>query len=103
MQYECEDIIGNAALFSMVGAGLGESEVYRIALASRRLGEDTQHGVAGLRFFGKFFGRAADYYVFEATLREPAPSTGDAAGTVKGEGGRERETERERESQPPFK
>lgn len=72
--------MGNAALFGLVGAGLGESEVYRIALAARRLGEDPQQGVATLRFFGKFFGRAADYYVFEATLREPPAPTGDAAG-----------------------
>ncbi|KAK9832258.1 hypothetical protein WJX74_004503 [Apatococcus lobatus] len=78
-EYECEDIMGNAALFSLVGAGLGESEVYRIALAARRLGEDAQHGVASLRFFGKFFGRAADYFVFEATLREPPATIGEAA------------------------
>ena len=80
MQYECEDIVGNAALFSMVGAGLGEGETYRIALAARRLGEDAQHGVATLRFFGKFFGRAADYYVFEATPREAPAATGEPAG-----------------------
>ena len=82
MQYECEDILGNGALFSLGGAGLGESEVYRIALAARRLGEDPQQGVAALRFFGKFFGRASDYYVFEATLREPPAPTGEAAGEI---------------------
>ncbi|KAK9852594.1 hypothetical protein WJX84_003139 [Apatococcus fuscideae] len=76
-EYECEDIVGNAALFSMVGAGLGEGETYRIALAARRLGEDAQHGLATLRFFGKFFGRAADYYVFEATPREAPAATGE--------------------------
>ena len=74
--------MGNAALFGLVGAGLGDSEVYRIALAARRLGEHPQHGVATLRFFGKFFGRAADYYVFEAAMREPPPSMGDAAGMI---------------------
>ena len=74
--------MGYAALFGLVGAGLGESEVYRVALAARRLGEDPQQGVATLRFFGKFFGRAADYYVFEATLREPPAPTGEAAGRL---------------------
>ncbi|KAF8066356.1 RSP4 [Scenedesmus sp. PABB004] len=83
-QYECEDIQGDAALFSALGVGLGRAEMTDVALAVKRLGEDPRKGVATVRFFGKFFGTHADYYVFETTLRsppeEPERGEGEAAG-----------------------
>jgi radial spoke head protein 4A len=70
-QYECEDIQGDAALFESLGVGLGRREMVDVALAAKRLGQDPRRGVATVRFFGKFLGTHADYYVFETTLQNP--------------------------------
>ncbi|KAJ9522652.1 hypothetical protein QJQ45_019729, partial [Haematococcus lacustris] len=80
--YEAEDVVGDGMLLDAVGVGLGRAEMYNIALAVKKLGEDAKRGVARVRFFGKFFGLHADYYVFETELKEP-PEVPDAPeGTV---------------------
>lgn len=69
--YEGEDIVGDGFMFDAIGAGLGRQEMYNVALAAKKLGEDPKRSVATVRFFGKFFGLFADYYVFETTLKDP--------------------------------
>lgn len=49
VQYECEDIQGDAALFEALGVGLGRSEMVDVALAAKRLGQDPKRGVATVR------------------------------------------------------
>lgn len=46
LQYECEDILGDAALFDALGVGLGRAEMMDVALAVKKLGEDPRKGVA---------------------------------------------------------
>lgn len=79
LQFEADDIIGDAALFDALGVGLGKHEMYNAALAVKKLGEDPKRSVATVRFFGKFFGLHADYYVFETTLKD-APEIPEAPG-----------------------
>ncbi|KAI8464163.1 MAG: flagellar radial spoke protein 4 [Monoraphidium minutum] len=83
-EYECEDIQGDAALLEALGVGLGRCEAVDVALAAKRLGQDPRHGVATVRFFGKFLGSHADYYVFETTLQNPPaePEEQQAEGSV---------------------
>lgn len=78
-EYECEDAMMAATLFDSVGVGLGKQEMVNVMLAVKKLGEDPKKGVQTVRFFGKFFGLYADYYVFETTLKE-APEEPPAAG-----------------------
>lgn len=75
--------MGDSQLFDALGVGLGLPESYAIALALKKLGEDPKRGVATVRFFGKFFGLYADYYVFETTLKE-APEMAEAPGGWRG-------------------
>lgn len=70
-EYECEDILGDAALFDALGVGLGRTEMINVALAVKKLGEDPHKNVETVRFFGKFLGTHADYYVCETTLKSP--------------------------------
>ena len=84
-QYECEDELANGTLLDTLGVGLGRAEMYAAMLAVKKLGEDTTRNVATVRFFGKFFGLYADYYVFETTLKD-APEIPEAAGE-QGQGG----------------
>ncbi len=79
-QFEMDDVLGDAALFDALGVGLGRQEAYNVALACKKLGEDPKRAVATVRFFGKFFGLYADYYVFETTLKE-TPEIPEAPGT----------------------
>ncbi len=78
-QYESEDVVNDGALFDALGVGLGRQEMYNLALAVKKLGEDPKRSVATVRFFGKFFGLHADYYCFETTLKEP-PEIPEAPG-----------------------
>lgn len=71
LQYECEDILQDATLFDGLGVGLGRAEMMNVMLAAKKLGEDPKRAVATVRFFGKFLGTHADYYVFETTLQIP--------------------------------
>ena len=82
--YEAEDLLAHAAGFEALGVGLARSEAYRVMLACKQLGEDPHVKAATVRFFGKFFGRRGDYYVFEATLKE-APEAGAAEGSTPSE------------------
>ncbi|KXZ46195.1 hypothetical protein GPECTOR_46g264 [Gonium pectorale] len=68
--FDCEDVEGDGHLLDALGAGLGRAEMYAAMLAVKKLGEDSRRGIATVRFFGKFFGQQADYYVFEATLKD---------------------------------
>eukprot|EP00877_Chromochloris_zofingiensis_P003995 jgi/Chrzof1/13597/Cz08g03200.t1 len=70
-EYECEDILQDATLFDGLGVGLGRAEMMNVMLAAKKLGEDPKRAVATVRFFGKFLGTHADYYVFETTLQIP--------------------------------
>ncbi|KAK9828684.1 hypothetical protein WJX72_001516 [[Myrmecia] bisecta] len=79
-EYECENVMGDAAMFDAVGAGLGRTEMYGIMLAVKQLGETPALGVATVRFFGKVLGTHADYYVFETTLKEPVEEEEEALG-----------------------
>jgi Radial spokehead-like protein len=63
-------MVANAALLEAIGAGLGARELYGVMLAAKHLGEDPGLGVKHIRFFGKFLGTHADYYVFEVSLKE---------------------------------
>jgi hypothetical protein len=45
LQYECEDILGDALLFEALGVGLGKAEMVNVALAVKKLGEDPHKGV----------------------------------------------------------
>jgi radial spoke head protein 4/6 len=71
MQYECEDILNDAHLLDSLGVGLGRREMYGVMLAVKQLGEDPKRAVSTVRFFGKFLGIFADYFVFETTLQNP--------------------------------
>jgi hypothetical protein len=79
VQYEADDVVGDGNLFDALGVGLGRMEMYNVALAVKRLGEDPKRSVATVRFFGKFFGLHADYYVFETTLKD-SPEVPEAPG-----------------------
>lgn len=85
-EYECEDAMTAAALFDAVGVGLGKQEMVNVMLAVKKLGEDPRKGVQTVRFFGKFFGLYADYYVFETTLKEPPEELPTVEGQVPPEG-----------------
>lgn len=74
-----DDVVGDGVLFDALGVGLGRQEMYNIALAVKKLGEDPRKSVATVRFFGKFFGLYADYYVFETTLKD-TPEIPEAPG-----------------------
>ncbi len=82
--YEAEDLLAHAAGFEALGVGLARSEAYRVMLACKQLGEDPHVKAATVRFFGKFFGRSGDYFVFEATLKE-APEGGASEGDTPAE------------------
>lgn len=75
--YQSEDIVNDGFLFDALGVGLGREEMYNVQLAIKKLGEDPKVGISTIRFFGKFFGLSADYYVFETTLKTP-PEIPDA-------------------------
>lgn len=69
--YTGEDLLDANDLFAAVGVGLGPIHTYQVAMATQRLGENPELQLASVRFFGKIFGSKGDYYVFEATLKEP--------------------------------
>lgn len=69
--YEGEDLLAANDLFAAVGVGLGPIHTYQVAMATQRLGENPDLQLASVRFFGKIFGTKGDYYIYEATLKEP--------------------------------
>lgn len=70
--YTGEDLLEADDLFAAVGVGLGRIHTYQVAMATQRLGENPDLQLASVRFFGKIFGLKADYYIYEATLKEPS-------------------------------
>ena len=50
--FETENFLAQASLFEAIGVGLGRKELYEVAQAVRRLGEDPDAKVATVRFFG---------------------------------------------------
>lgn len=70
-EFEAEDILGDGNMFDALGVGLGRAKMQAVMLAAKKLGEDPKRGIASVRFFGKFLGTHADYYVFETTLQAP--------------------------------
>ena len=84
-EFETEDLMSGAALLESIGCGLGMKEMYNVMLALKSLGEDPSAKVATVRFFGKFFGISANYYVFETTLKEPNAGSEEAESVVPAE------------------
>lgn len=65
------DCMEEAEMFSWAGVGFGELESYRIQCALRNLAnKESESGLTSLRFWGKFLGTGADYYVAEAQRGE---------------------------------
>ena len=46
MQYDCEDVLGDAGLLDALGLGLGRRVMADVAMAVKQLGEDPRKGVA---------------------------------------------------------
>lgn len=67
--------------------GIGRAEMYAAMLAAKKLGGDGERGVNTVRFFGKFFGTDACYYVFECTVGEPPEVPEAPEGDVPNEAG----------------
>lgn len=53
MQYECENVLNDAALIEACGVGLSRTDMYGVMMVCKQLGEDPKLGVATVRFFGK--------------------------------------------------
>eukprot|EP00955_Chlamydomonas_euryale_P018865 201247-Chlamydomonas_euryale.AAC.1 len=56
--------------------------MYAVMLAAKQLADDPQRGVASVRFFGKFFGLYANYFVFETLLKRPLETPAAPEGTT---------------------
>lgn len=80
--YAAEDTAKAGSLFGALGVAVSEPEMYSVSLQVKLLGEDPKLKLKSVRFFGKFMGMFADYYVFEAAAQVPAPL---AAETPEGE------------------
>mmetsp|Transcript_9933 Transcript_9933/g.11509 ORF Transcript_9933/g.11509 Transcript_9933/m.11509 type:complete len:456 (+) Transcript_9933:148-1515(+) len=70
-EFETENILGDASMYTSCGIGFSMTEWYSIMLTLKKLGEDPVKQLKTVRFFGKFFAINGDYFVFEATLKEP--------------------------------
>ncbi|KXZ46194.1 hypothetical protein GPECTOR_46g263 [Gonium pectorale] len=68
-EYECENMGAAAMVLDCLGVGLGREVGLNVALAAKRIGEDPKLAVKSVRFFGKFLGLYADYYVFELAFK----------------------------------
>ena len=53
LQYECENVLSDAALMEACGVGLSRTDMYGVMMVCKQLGEDPKLGVATVRFFGK--------------------------------------------------
>lgn len=53
VQYECENMLNDAALMEACGVGLSRTDMYGVMMVCKQLGEDPKLGVATVRFFGK--------------------------------------------------
>lgn len=59
LQFECENVLNDAALMEACGVGLSRSTMYEVMMVCKQLGEDPKFGVATVRFFGKVVPYAA--------------------------------------------
>ena len=75
--FETDDLVEATELFQAVGVGLGPIEMYHVAMAVQRLGENPDLQLEHARFFGKFFGLRGSYYVYETRLKDPPPPADD--------------------------
>jgi len=79
------NVYKTANLLQQVGVSLGEEETYKLQLACKQL--SLQHeGFVEPRFFGKFYGSNADYWVVEAKEAEPSERPEDAEETAESPG-----------------
>lgn len=53
LQYECENVLNDAALMEACGVGLSRHDMYGVMMVCKQLGEDPKLAVATVRFFGK--------------------------------------------------
>ncbi len=53
VQYECENVLNDAALMEACGVGLSRTDMYGVMMVCKQLGEDPKLGVTTVRFFGK--------------------------------------------------
>ena len=53
LQYECENVLNDAALMEACGVGLSRNDMYGVMMVCKQLGEDPKLAVATVRFFGK--------------------------------------------------
>lgn len=63
-------VLEAAELADKAGVGMGKAEMYRVAIAIKRLGEDAAQGLVSCRFWGKIYGSKADYLIAEAETGE---------------------------------
>jgi len=77
-EFETENLLADAAMFTSLGVGFSQSEWYSIMLTIKKLGEDPVKELKTVRFFGKMYGTRADYYLFEATLQNEPEAPEDA-------------------------
>ena len=80
--FESEDLLQHAIMLDAVGAGLDMEEMVRVSLQLKRLGQDPQAKLKSVRFFGKFFGMYADYYVFEGVPKGAPPAAESEEGAL---------------------
>ncbi|KAG1678015.1 hypothetical protein FOA52_000811 [Chlamydomonas sp. UWO 241] len=85
--FESDDVVADGYLFHALGVGLGRAEMYSAMLAAKKLAGDGARGVSTVRFFGKFFGTQACYYVYECTVSEPPEVPEAPEGEVPNEAG----------------
>ena len=53
VQYECENVLNDAALMEACGVGLSRTDMYGVMMVCKQLGEDPKLGVATVRFSEK--------------------------------------------------
>lgn len=81
--YSCDNMSKLAWMLDQLGVGLSEEEMYGVQLQLKKLGENPDYKLKHVRFFGKVYGMYKNYYIFEGTPEQPAPSVLE---TAEGEG-----------------
>jgi hypothetical protein len=65
---ELPDVVSEQTVFNQFGEGLTEADAFRVTVALKRLLD--KEPLAKVRFWGKIFGSARDYYICEAKIDE---------------------------------
>lgn len=78
---EVSDVVAEQAVFNSVGEGLQPEEAFRLVVGMKQLVKTEP--LASVRFWGKFFGSHADYYIVETKI-DPnrVPEEEEDAGSV---------------------